>query len=83
MITSNVDLPRLRRRPLCDVDPRHLLFDFRRIRTQKVRVVLMDMAARVLPAMSEKSSRNAERQLRRLGVELMLNTAVIGVDEVT
>lgn len=82
MITSNVDLRRLRRRPLCDVDPRHLLFDFRRIRAQKVRVVLMDMAARVLPHVGE-IVQECRAALRRLGVELMLNTAVIGVDEVT
>jgi NADH:ubiquinone reductase (H+-translocating) len=45
------------------------------------RVVLMDMDSRVLPAMSEKSLNNAERQLRRVGVELMLNVAVTGVDD--
>ena len=31
--------------------------------------------------MSEESSRNAERQLKRIGVELMLNTIVTGVDD--
>jgi NADH:ubiquinone reductase (H+-translocating) len=40
----------------------------------------MDMAARVLPAMSEQSSKNAERQLRPLGVELLLDVPVTEVD---
>ena len=55
--------------------------DFRRIELNRPRVVLMDMTSRVLAAMSEESSKNAERQLRRLGVELMLNTAVTAVDD--
>lgn len=51
------------------------------IRSLRARIVLIDMASRVLPSMSERSSRNAERQLRRLGVELLLNIAVTGVDD--
>jgi NADH dehydrogenase len=66
---------------LSEISYRLLDRDFRRIGSLRARVVLMDMAARVLPAMSEKSSRNAERQLRRLGVELMLDVAVTGVDD--
>ena len=60
---------------------RLLVRDFRRIRSLRARVILMDMAARVLPTMSEQSSRNAERQLRLLGVELLLNTPVTRVDD--
>ncbi|MBV8358557.1 MAG: cytochrome d ubiquinol oxidase subunit II [Deltaproteobacteria bacterium] len=60
---------------------RLLVRDFRRIRSLRARVVLMDMAARVLPSMSEQSSMNAERQLRRLGVELLLNVPVTGIDD--
>ena len=60
---------------------RLLARDFRRIRSHRARVVLMDRAARVLPAMSEQSSRNAERQLRGLGVELLLNVPVTEVDD--
>ena len=55
--------------------------DFRRLRSLQSRVILVDMAARVLPSMSEASSINAERQLRSLGVELILNVAVTGVDD--
>jgi NADH dehydrogenase len=66
---------------LTEVSHRLLDRDFRRIRSRRARVILMDMSARVLPTMSEKSSAHAEEQLRQLGVELMLNTAVIGVDD--
>jgi len=64
-------------------EPSQRLFDrdFRRLRSLRARVVLIDMASRVLPGMSERSSRNAERQLRRIGVELLLNVAVTGVDD--
>jgi NADH:ubiquinone reductase (H+-translocating) len=55
--------------------------DFRRLRSLHSRVILVDMAARVLPGMSEASSISAERQLRYLGVELMLNVAVTDVDD--
>jgi NADH:ubiquinone reductase (H+-translocating) len=40
-----------------------------------------EAAPRVLPGMSEESSSNAERQLKRMGVELMLNTIVTDVDD--
>ncbi|MGA7763958.1 MAG: FAD-dependent oxidoreductase [Candidatus Binataceae bacterium] len=43
--------------------------------------VHVEAAPRVLAAMSEESSRNAERQLRRIYVELMLNTIITGVDD--
>jgi NADH:ubiquinone reductase (H+-translocating) len=60
---------------------RRLLPDFTRISTQKIRVVLMDMGPRVLLAMSQQSSMSAARELRRLGVELMLATGVTEVDK--
>jgi NADH dehydrogenase len=66
---------------LAETSQRLLDRDFRRIRSLRVRIVLMDMAARVLPSMSEQSSKNAERQLQRLGVELLLNVPVTGVDD--
>ena len=66
---------------LAEESHRLLARDFRHISSLHARVVLMDMDSRVLPAMSKKSSKNAERQLRRIGVELMLNTAVTGVDD--
>ena len=66
---------------LAEESHRLLARDFRHIGSFHARVVLMDMDSRVLPAMSEKSSKNAEQQLRRIGVELMLNVAVTGVDD--
>ena len=58
-----------------------LLLDFRRIEPHRARIVLIEAAARVLPAMSAESSSYAYRQLDRLGVEVMTNTAVTGVDD--
>jgi NADH dehydrogenase len=66
---------------LAEESHRLLAHDFRHIGSLHARVVLIDMDSRALPAMSEKSSKNAERQLRRLGVELMLNAAVTGIDD--
>ncbi|MGA8569365.1 MAG: FAD-dependent oxidoreductase [Candidatus Binataceae bacterium] len=66
---------------LAEISHRVLSRDFRRIQSRRARIVLVEAAPRVLPAMSEESSRNAERQLKRIGVELMLNTIVTGVDD--
>jgi NADH dehydrogenase len=66
---------------LAEISHRVLSRDFRRIQSQRARIVLVEATPRVLPAMSEESSRNAERQLKRIGVELMLNTMVTDVDD--
>ena len=66
---------------LAEISNRVLSRDFRRIQPQRARIVLVEGAPRVLPIMSEESSRNAERQLKRMGVELMLNTVVTDVDD--
>ncbi len=66
---------------LAEISHRVLSRDFRRIRSEGARIVLVEAASRVLPAMSVESSRNAERQLKRIGVELMLNTMVTGIDD--
>jgi NADH dehydrogenase len=66
---------------LAEISHRVLSRDFRRIQSQRARIVLVEATPRVLPAMSEESSRNAERQLKRIGVELMLNTMVTEVDD--
>jgi len=65
---------------LAEISRRVLSLDFRRIEPCRARIVLIEAAARVLPAMSPESSANAYRQLVRLGVEVMTNTAVTGVD---
>jgi NADH dehydrogenase len=54
--------------------------DFRHIDTKKTRVILVEAGARLLPAMPEKSSARARRDLERLGVEVRTGTSVTGVD---
>jgi NADH dehydrogenase len=54
--------------------------DFRRIDTRKARVILAEAGPRLLPAMPERSSARAKRDLERLGVEVHTNVAVTGID---
>jgi NADH dehydrogenase len=55
--------------------------EYRRADTRRARVLLLEAGDRVLPAFSERLSRSAEAQLRSLGVEPVLRTTVVGVDE--
>ncbi|UCC25030.1 MAG: NAD(P)/FAD-dependent oxidoreductase [Gemmatimonadales bacterium] len=55
--------------------------DFRRVDTTTARIILMEGADRVLPAMSPESSEEAWAALRRMGVEVRLNTFVTGIEE--
>lgn len=55
--------------------------DFRRVDTRTARVVLVEALPRILPAMPEKCSADARKQLEELGVEVLLNTRVTRVDE--
>ena len=66
---------------IAEIGNRVIERDFRRI--GKTRVVLIEAGSRLLPTMSEKSSANALRQLRKLGVEVMLGSAVTAVDDNT
>jgi NADH dehydrogenase len=54
--------------------------DFRRIDTSKVRVLLVEAGPRLLPAMPERLSERARRDLERLGVEVRLDTKVTAID---
>jgi NADH:ubiquinone reductase (H+-translocating) len=54
--------------------------DFRRIDPASSRVVLVDMAPRVLPPFSESLSKAAKRRLERLGVEVRLGHSVDQID---
>lgn len=54
--------------------------EFRRIAHEKARVVLLDAGPRVLPAFRDKLSAAAERDLRRMGVEVRTSTMVREVD---
>jgi NADH dehydrogenase len=56
---------------------RHVLAgDFRHIDPRTARVVLIEASAHILSAFPEELSASAERQLRRLGVEVRTNTRV-------
>jgi NADH:ubiquinone reductase (H+-translocating) len=55
--------------------------DFRRIDTRQARVILVEAGPRLLPAMPERSSARAARDLIRLGVDVRMNSAVTGIDE--
>ena len=48
--------------------------DFRRIDPASARIVLVDMAPRVLPPFSEDLSKAARQRLEKLGVEVRLGT---------
>ncbi|MBX9770557.1 MAG: NAD(P)/FAD-dependent oxidoreductase [Candidatus Obscuribacterales bacterium] len=59
--------------------------DFRRIRTDEARIILLEGMPRILGALPEKCSTNATEQLRKLGVEVRTQTFVkdINADGVT
>jgi NADH dehydrogenase len=62
-----------------------LVRDFRHIDSSQARVILLDAAPRVLPTFVPKLSDSALRQLRRIGVEVRLQTMVeqVGPEGVT
>jgi len=53
--------------------------DFRRIDPASARILLVEAGPRVLPGYPEKLSARAEESLRRLGVEVLTESAVTGV----
>jgi len=55
--------------------------DFRRIDPTSARIVLVDMAPRVLPPFSEDLSEAAKRRLEQLGVEVRLGHSVDQIDD--
>jgi NADH:ubiquinone reductase (H+-translocating) len=55
--------------------------DFRRIDPTSARIVLVDMAPRVLPPFSEDLSEAAKRRLEELGVEVRLGHSVDQIDD--
>jgi NADH dehydrogenase FAD-containing subunit len=54
--------------------------DFRRIDPRSARILLVDMASRVLPPFSESLSEAAKRRLENLGVEVRLGHSVDQID---
>ena len=65
---------------LAEIAQETLHDDFRSIRPESARIVLMEGASRVLPTYPEDLSAKAERLLTRLGVEVRTNVRVVGVD---
>ncbi|HUA34511.1 MAG TPA: NAD(P)/FAD-dependent oxidoreductase [Candidatus Binataceae bacterium] len=65
---------------LSELARRVLAADFRHINTRHARVVLLEGAPRILPAMAPESSESASRQLKKRGVEVMTSTMVTGID---
>jgi len=55
--------------------------DFRRIKPENTRVLLVDANDRVLRPFPERLSRKACHSLQRMGVEMLLNSRVDGLDE--
>ena len=55
--------------------------DFRAIRPNEARIILVEALDRVLPPYPPDRSRSAQRQLERLGVEVRTGTKVVHIDE--
>ncbi|MEI5984144.1 MULTISPECIES: NAD(P)/FAD-dependent oxidoreductase [Sphingobacterium] len=54
--------------------------DYPELSTYEMKVYLVEGTGKILGALSEKSSRDAERYLNELGVKVTLNTVVTGYD---
>ncbi len=57
-----------------------LKHEFRSIRPEQTRILLIEGGPRVLPSFPEELSRKAEEQLRRLGVEVRTSHMVSGIE---
>ena len=55
--------------------------DFRSIHPENARILLVELMPRVLAAYPQDRSASAQRQLERLGVEVMTESRVVGVTE--
>jgi NADH dehydrogenase len=56
-----------------------LVHDYRRINASSASVILVEAGPRLLPAFAEPLSDYAQQSLRRLGVDVRLNTMVTGI----
>lgn len=66
---------------IAEIGARTMLPDFPRLRRGDVHVMLIEGGPRVLPTFDPVSSERALESLRRLGVEVMLDTVVTSVTE--
>jgi NADH dehydrogenase len=65
---------------VAELSRRALGANYRRFDPAKARIVLLDAGPSVLPSYPERLRRRAHRDLERLGVEIRLGAAVVGVD---
>ena len=65
---------------IVELAKRSLSDDFRMIHTGQAKVILLDAAPRVLPVFTEDLSASAQRQLEKMGVEVLVAKKVLGVD---
>ena len=65
---------------LPDIARSALAPDFRNIDTRTTRVLLVEAGPRILPTFPEDLSRAAQRDLERMGVEVLLGTPVTHID---
>ncbi len=66
---------------IAELAHRTLKKDFRSINTHQARVILVDAAGQVLPPFGAKLGAKTQRELEKLGVEVMLGAMVTNVDE--
>ena len=66
---------------LAEIAHHTLKHDFRRIRPQEARIILMEGGPRVLSPYPEDLSAKAEKLVKSLGVEIMLGAMVTNIDE--
>jgi NADH dehydrogenase len=65
---------------LAEIARQTLRHDFRSIQPQEARIVLMDLAPRVLPGYPEDLSFHAQALVERLGVDIVTSAAVRAID---
>jgi len=65
---------------LAEIAHHALAHEFRRVKPENSHILLIEGGPRVLPAYSESSSRKAEEQLRRMGVEVRTSQMVTRVE---
>lgn len=65
---------------LAEIARETLRYDFRSIRPDAARIILVEGSPKVLPTYPEDLSAKAERALHKLGVEVWKNVRVVGVE---
>jgi NADH dehydrogenase len=65
---------------LAEIARQTLKHDFRRIRPEEAKIILLEGGPRVLPAYPEDLSAKAERLVTRLGVQVLKNAQVTQID---